>query len=105
MTRARLATSASAQWLRYPTPGIPRAADGKPDLSAPAPRTPDGRPDITGLWMPRFGYISDLAKDIGQPPFRPWAADLYKHRLDTLAKDDPTGHCMVGGVPRSNAVP
>ena len=29
---------ASAQWLKYPTPGIPRTADGKPDLSAPAPR-------------------------------------------------------------------
>jgi len=33
---------ASAQWLNYPTPGVPRTADGKPDLSAPAPRTADG---------------------------------------------------------------
>ena len=30
---------AAAQWLNYPTPGIPRLADGKPNLSAPAPRT------------------------------------------------------------------
>ena len=104
-TFVALATSASAQWLRHPTPGIPRTADGKPDLSAPSPRTSDGKPDITGLWMPRFGYITDIAKDIGQVPFRPWAAELYKHRQDTLAKDDPTGRCMVGGVPRSNAVP
>jgi hypothetical protein len=29
-----------AQWLNYPTPGIPRTADGKPDLSAPTPRQP-----------------------------------------------------------------
>ena len=33
----------SAQWIHYPTPGIPRTPDGKPNLSAPAPKTPDGR--------------------------------------------------------------
>src|SRR5688572_9919142 len=26
-----------AQWLNYPTPGIPRLAGGAPDLKAPAP--------------------------------------------------------------------
>ena len=25
------------QWLKYPTPGIPRTADGKPNLNAPIP--------------------------------------------------------------------
>jgi hypothetical protein len=28
------ATPAGAQWLNYPTPGLPRTADGKPSLSA-----------------------------------------------------------------------
>src|SRR5947207_2542000 len=28
-----------AQWLNYPTAGIPRGADGKPNLNAPAPGT------------------------------------------------------------------
>jgi len=40
----------AAQWLNYPTPGVPRTADGKPDLSAPAPRTSDGKPDLSGMW-------------------------------------------------------
>jgi hypothetical protein len=40
----------SAQWLTEPTRGIPRTADGKPNLAAPAPRTPDGKPDFSGLW-------------------------------------------------------
>ena len=31
------------QWLDLPTPGIPRAADGRPNLAAPTPRTPDGK--------------------------------------------------------------
>jgi hypothetical protein len=39
-----------AQWLDYPSKGIPRKADGKPDLTAPTPRTPDGHPDLSGLW-------------------------------------------------------
>jgi len=30
--------------------GIPRTADGKPDLSAPTPRFPDGKPDLYGIW-------------------------------------------------------
>ena len=39
-----------AQWAPYPTPGIPRTADGKPNLSAPTPKTADGKPDLTGIW-------------------------------------------------------
>ena len=37
--------SATAQWLHYPSPGIPRTPDGKPNLSAPTPRPPDGEPE------------------------------------------------------------
>jgi hypothetical protein len=28
---------AAAQWVHYPTPGVPRTSDGKPNLAAPAP--------------------------------------------------------------------
>ena len=42
----------SAQWLNYPTAGVPRLPDGKPNLAASAPRTMDGRPDLSGLWEP-----------------------------------------------------
>ena len=45
-----LASPLGAQWLNYPTPGIPRTGDGKPNLTAPAPRTPEGKPDFSGLW-------------------------------------------------------
>ncbi len=40
-----------AQWPAFPnTPNIPKTADGKVDLKAPAPRTPDGKPDLSGVW-------------------------------------------------------
>ena len=102
-----MTASASAQWLKYPTPGIPRTADGKPNLSAPAPKTAEGKPDITGLWLTQGIYIGDIAKDLkpGEVPFQPWAEELFKHRRETLSKDDPTGRCIPGGVPRSTAVP
>ncbi len=99
-------SAASAQWLTYPTPGIPRLPDGRPNLAAPAPRLADGRPDLSGLWLIQGLYIGDIAKDLEDGvPFQPWAAELYKYRRETLSKDDPTGRCIVGGVPRSTAVP
>jgi hypothetical protein len=39
-----------AQWPNYPTPGVPKSPDGKPDLTGPAPRTADGHPDLSGIW-------------------------------------------------------
>ncbi len=39
-----------AQWPNYPTPGVPKGPDGKPDLNGPTPRTADGHPDLSGMW-------------------------------------------------------
>ena len=98
---------AAAQWLRYPTPGIPRTADGKPNLVAPAPRAADGKPDLSGLWQPAAILIGDIAANLkpGSVPYQPWAEELYKKRRADNARDDPTANCIVGGVPRSDLVP
>jgi hypothetical protein len=40
----------AAQWVKYPTPGVPRLPDGGVDVNAPAPTGPEGRPDFSGLW-------------------------------------------------------
>lgn len=40
-----------AQWPAYPTPGVPKTADGKPNLSGPTPRAADGHPDLSGIWQ------------------------------------------------------
>ena len=104
----------SAQWLEHPTPGVPRTADGKPNLSAPAPRTADGRPDLSGMWgwetRANCGahcndlqisreFINIAATLKGGLPYRPGVAELVKRR--TAAQDeDPNARCMPRGAPR-----
>jgi len=97
---------ASAQWLKYPTPGTPRTADGKADLAAPTPRTPDGKPDLTGVWMGVTKYMINIAADMKpeEVPFQPWAAAEYKRRRDTESKDDPSALCLPLSVPLKQTV-
>ncbi len=74
-----------AQWMNYPTAGIPRTKDGKPNLAAPAPRTRKGKPDFSGVWSaPDFStrYLENLAADGVEVPLRPDAAALYKSRVE-----------------------
>ena len=108
-------TPAHAQWLNYPTAGVPKTASGAPDLTAPAPRAADGKPDLSGLWtmlcptangpvmcapeiaVPQvFGDIGRGVK--GGLPYQPWAAELVKARKADYGKDDPTSHCLPGGI-------
>ena len=94
----------SAQWLNYPTPGIPRTADGKPNLSAPAPKAADGKPDLSGIWLvDDRKYFFDLGSDLKEGvPVQPWVKELVRQRIDNLHKDDPLALCMPPGVPRIN---
>ena len=95
-----MAGPAPAQWLKLPLPGTPRMPDGKPNLTAPAPRTPDGKPDLSGIWHADDGrYLSNLAGDGVEVPMHPWAAAVYKERLDSLGRDKPQVRCLPHGVP------
>ena len=93
------ATPLGAQWLKQPTAGLPRTADGKPNLSAPAPRTADGKPDLSGLWRFNAGpYGGNIAADLKSADIQPWAEALYKQRFEDLGKDDPSTYkCLPQG--------
>jgi len=100
-----LATAASAQWLNYPTTGIPRTKDGKPNLAAPAPKASDGKPDLSGVWMADGQtYFFDLAAGLKPEDvvMLPAAKELQKRHIDNEHGEDPLGHCLPHGVPRIN---
>ena len=117
--------SLSAQWPSFPTPNIPRTADGKPNLLAPAPRAADGKPDLSGIWgnpgwreigagsgvsgtggapgtpavLPRGpGLFFDIGSGVsGGLPFQPSALALKKQRMADNMKDNPDAHCLPMG--------
>ncbi len=119
------APPAIAQWLQYPTAGVPRTATGEPHLAAPAPRTASGTPDLSGIWvaagealgqcaegedcieqMPLPLDAVDIGRTSGGPlPYQPWAAALVKQRTADLAKDDPHARCLPPSFPRAYALP
>src|SRR4026209_1184388 len=85
----------AAQWLKYPTPGIPRTADGKPNLTAPAPRTVDGKPDFTGLWSGPGPVLRTFRPD--PRDVQPWAREVARQRADEFFKTRPAYQCLPGG--------
>jgi hypothetical protein len=110
LTGASLGSHLQAQWINLKTPGIPRTADGKPDLSAPAPKTPDGKPDLSGTWNADRRFLVniavDLAADHKDVPMRPAALALFNQRKDgALAKEEPDANCLPQGVPKIDAAP
>jgi hypothetical protein len=115
-----------AQWVKHRTSGIPRAADGKPNLSAPAPRAADGKPDFSGMWITapanalpcgrglvecgielpmsrEGGYMG--ASIPGGLPYQPWAAELVKKNIATSFQDDPHGLCLPDTFLRAYGLP
>src|SRR5215467_11856420 len=122
------ASSGVAQWLRYPTEGVPRKADGTPNLAARTPRLPDGKPDLSGIWhagnrvpcTPEISRFIDCGSEIGGSkltldlgldlpggslPYQPWAADLKKQRTADFSRDDPHVRCLPDTVPRMWTLP
>jgi hypothetical protein len=113
--------SLAAQWLDHPTPGVPKNADGSPNLNAAAPRAADGKPDLGGVWRPERNQkcppdgcpdnqMSEQFLDLGWGlkgglPYQPWAAALVKERSEQNGKDDPTSHCFPGGIVRLHTYP
>jgi len=95
------AVPAHAQWLNHPTVGIPRTADGKPDLNAPSPRLPDGTPDLSGFWNQplELAYGVDIASDLHPEDVKPAASKLYEQRFNEFGKDDPGNvGCLPSGT-------
>jgi len=122
---AACSASLSAQWLHYPTAGVPKKPEGLPDLTAPAPRASDGKPDLSGIWEPipqptpqptpqpvnpaiqqRVSQFWNIGAGLqGGLPYQPWAADLRKAREAEQSKDNPDVRCLPLGILQMHAHP
>jgi hypothetical protein len=103
-----------AQWFHYPTSGVPRTKDGKPNLIAPAPRTADGKPDLSGIWQPvsrnrgpeslegqtqRATQFWDIGLGLpGGLPYQPCAAEIRNKRMADFSRSNPDVRCMPLGI-------
>src|SRR5690348_7052414 len=103
----------TAQWIKYPTGGVPRKTDGSVNMTAPVPRLADGKPDLSGIWTTAEpSNQSQNAKDADAPgdpgairasrqmanigvdipgglPYQPWLVPIVKKRTDNQAIEDP----------------
>ena len=123
----------AAQWVNSPTPGVPRNADGKVNMTAPAPRLANGKPDLSGIWMtaePNRGngrgtqppanvpdepgnqqnitasrQMRDIGVDIGGLPYQPWVIPIVKERTANEAIDDPHIRCLPDNFLRAYGLP
>jgi hypothetical protein len=121
---AMASTHLAAQWIRYPTAGVPRDAEGHVNMTSPAPRLTDGRPDFSGTWTsdevdPRRPNVPPNPHDAttsrrminigvelqGGLPYQPWLAAVVKERTVNNAKGDPHVRCMPDNFLRSYGMP
>jgi hypothetical protein len=97
-----LASPLHAQWLTYPTRGIPRTRSGAPILSAKAPRTSDGKPDLSGMWgMDAGPSLFYLPVGLKPDEIKPWVGAVIKERAEHFGREDQTVRCVPEG-PRFN---
>jgi hypothetical protein len=118
-----LSAPAAAQWVGYPTAGVPRKTDGKVDMTAPAPRLANGKPDFSGIWisdrtepgqetisdtssLPSGRHMANMGVDFeGGLPYQPWQLPIVKKRTENLAIDDPHIRCLPDFFLRAYGLP
>jgi hypothetical protein len=122
----------AAQWVKYPSAGVPRKANGKLDTSAATRRMADGKPDFSGIWTTaepnRPAGVAASSNDAQNPgdasritasrqmanigvdlpgglPYQPWLVPIVKERTANLAKDDPHIKCLPDNFVRAYGMP
>jgi hypothetical protein len=124
MTRVVLAPAlVAAAWVAAVSAQAPR-----PGEAGDVPRAPNGKPDLTGVWQggstqpgpweeantglgvggtgrnpnaPTVGSSNDRPAGRAGAPYQDWAAKKVLEAFERRGIDDPTGHCLPAGIPRS----
>jgi hypothetical protein len=92
---------------------------GAPAAPVAVPRAADGKPDLSGIWQAMNTASWDLqahqaGKGVpaglsvvvgGEIPYQPWAAAKKKENFEHRATADPESKCDLPGVPRITYMP
>jgi len=95
-------------------PVFAQAAAGKKPAAGAVPRAHDGKPNLSGIWQVIGSANYDLQdhsaqKDVpagqsvlegGEIPYQPWALAKKKENFKNRASGDPEAKCYLLGVPR-----
>ena len=112
-TTVCLSTAIWAQTARRSANAIPRAANGKPDLSgvwqpgSTIPGTWEEANSGLGLGGSGLNPNAPRLKSSSEPPpgetapYQPWAAEKLLQYYNRRGIDDPTAHCLLPGVTRA----
>lgn len=107
---------AHGQWVNYRVKGVPRTADGKPNLTAPAPRV-NGKPDLSGIWSTvpaKYNEANDVIPGIGilaVPGDDPATMSKYffsalaDYKLEEIMKPAAMAKWSSGGPPPNPCSP
>lgn len=121
-------TPAFAQWIGYPTAGVPHKADGSVNMTAPTPRMPDGKPDFSGIWisditpegeetpstgvplsgfaLPSSRFLRDMGADMPDGlPYQAWQLPIVAKRTANRGIDDPHARCLPDNFLRAYGLP
>jgi hypothetical protein len=128
--RARMAATLAAASIAAATlaPMPVSAQTAKPAARSAVPRAADGKPDLTGVWQGgstqrgswdeanRGTGVGGSGRDASAPvtlssndrpagregaPYQAWAAQKVLEAYNRRGIDDPTGKCLPAGVPRA----
>lgn len=128
LAQSLVLSSAFAQWIGYPTAGVPHKADGTVDMTAPVPRMPDGKPNLSGLWisditpegeetpstglplsgfaLPTSRFMQDMGADMPDGlPYQDWQLPIVKERTENRAIYDPHIRCLPDNFLRAYGMP
>ena len=99
--------------------GVAVAALASPAAGQALPRAADGKPDLSGVWqavntansnIQSHAAEKDVPAGLGvvdgdEIPYQPWAAAQQKTNLANRATADPESKCYLPGVPRITYMP